>query len=290
MFSRKKIIVALSKKRIKALSIDPKNSSEVIIDSQWTPETLTIQLKKIMETTGENSFVFLFHDDLCYPAVIDVTDDEKNDSQKILIKAQEKIPEKIEETLWTFNEIFSYIDDHSKKISFIQVLTLSANFTAVIQQALKTLSLNIEVATTPSMLLADLLKTEKEPQIIICDYDGILLLLVYKGLVFSALTFPPKTMIGAEQINEFSTYSSEFLQIEPKTVILINNLETIDQQSLTTEKYQLKSMSLSIESQFASVIGSSNSQLTALKISSGTEGKKINKKTIALLIFFFSLF
>jgi len=200
-FPKTKTIIIVDGKKVKAIKISTKSGKPVIeaeIEKSGDLTKAFIQIKKELKT---DSVRLLLSEDKTYlkllefPLGIGITRD------LVLEKAQEVIPEKLEKGYFDWKQI-----ETNKQNLKIQILAVTKNYLAPIQEAAQKAKLNLEAFESPSFALARLTSAEKAPHLIIYSSSSLTILIAaYRGGVFEAITLNDRSQIDkkSRQLIEF---------------------------------------------------------------------------------------
>jgi len=220
LFEQTKTIISFEANELSAWKIKVNNNQsefEGKLKKTFTPESLVQVLTSLKTELKINSLRLLLDEEKTYLVLFDFPLKETLDRNTIRQKAQELIPEFLEEGYFDWKQV------SQDKINVrIQILAVSKNYLLPIQQAFKKAGLTIEAYEPISFALARLTLKEKEPHFLIY-YKGnqIILCAAFQGQVFEVITFTNPVLI-AEKTSQLAAFLKEKWQIEIRKTISAN--------------------------------------------------------------------
>ena len=230
LFSRSKTIVAIDDRKVRAVKVSIKSGKAVIeaeIKKEGVLAEIFAQVKKEFKT---DSVRLLLPENKTYLKLIEFPLGTGVTRGMVLEKAQEIIPEKLEEGFFDWKQVGADPPNRrtDKKNLKIQILAVSKDYLTPIQESAQKAKLNLEAFEPPSFALARLTAAEKEPHLIICSSANIqtitqpsltILTASHQGGVFEAITLDDRSQINKK--------SKELIElVEEKWRVKIN--KTID--------------------------------------------------------------
>ncbi len=225
MFERKKTILFITKSKIKIanVSIGDNTQEEIIAVFDWTPDTLSDVLSKFQKDIKHSARILLSED---FVYTVNVTMPSGSVSRDDIKKrAQELIPENLDETIWDFKEIGSP--------TTIQVVAVAKGLFETVRSAVAKVGLRIEAIESLSLALARFSKKEDKPSLYIYIDDGdILVTLAQKGLVLGTEHL---TTLDVNAITQFILFAKERFNIEVRDVIFCGRTSGVDLAKFSRE-------------------------------------------------------
>jgi len=195
-------------------------------------------LAKFKKDIGD-SVRLLLNEDIVYTVAVFLSIGIALDKNTIGQKAQELIPEDLNNTIWDFKKVSPAPLSGAPEI--IQVVAVNKVLLEGLIQTITKAGLHIEVIEPLLIALARFVKNKETPVIMIYVNDEILLGLVQKGAVLATQCL---RSFDINSINQFIAFSKEKFGIVPKEVIFSGNTKGIDinqyQQSLKNIIFQIQ--------------------------------------------------
>lgn len=243
MFNSKKSVIFITKSKVKitAVTLGGKPKENPIGEFEWSPENFLNNLETYKKNIG-NSARILLSEDFVYVVVLTFPESVILNRTIILEKAQELIPQNLNETIWDFKEVLDIPSskDHLRKIQVAAtVKSLFENLSKLIYKS----GLNIETVEPLSFALARLAKNQEKPILFIYIYDKAYLVLVKNEIVFETqiLDLP----IDAKKLDKFISFTKEQSQIMPDRIIFGGNTSGINLKEYESKNYKTEIQNLS---------------------------------------------
>jgi hypothetical protein len=235
MFTNKKSIIFLTKSKIKitSVSLGAKPKESLIAESDWNFDNLLAIILKHRKSIGSSARLLLSEDfvyviNLSFPSAVILNRDA------IRQKAQEFIPEDLNETIWDY-----------KEISERQILLASA-----VKELYKDLSkiifksgLQITTIEPLSLSLARLTKREADPILFIFFYDKAYLTLAQKEAVYA--TERIELPINKDKVKKFISFAKENYGITPKKIVFCGDTKDLNFKDYEKENFKVEIQDLS---------------------------------------------
>lgn len=215
LFSRSKTIITLYPDKLKAAKISIKAGKPIIqakTEKKFTPENLADVFNQIKQELKTNSARILLPEDKTYLKLLELAKDTSITRDLVLEKAQEVIPEILEEGYFDWKQVEA---DKNLKIQFLAV---SKDYLTSIQQAAQRAKLALEAFEPPSFALARLTIKETEPHLIIYKNTQIIVCAADKGQVFGVVTASGKSQIE-KKTKELVNFVEEKWEMEIKKTV-----------------------------------------------------------------------
>lgn len=220
MFSgNKKIIVYITKNKLSVVSVYLSAIAKVKIleEYDWTKETLIKVLTNVKKKYSAHIRILL-GEELCYVCSTHiVSSNRKTERELVREKAQQLIPEDLQQTIWDFKEIGLTIKDKSLTEKTIQVVAVVGIFYQNLRQVITEIGLTVEAIEPVSYSIARLTEKEKTPQLILHLNQTSLLVACYHGLVVTTQTI--EGLPTAEKINQYVQFVNEKFNFKIETII-----------------------------------------------------------------------
>lgn len=237
MFGNKKSILFITKSKVKITKVSLGKSKETIIgEFDWTYETLSNSLSKFTKIIG-NSARLVLSEDFFYVILLSFPYDTILNKDIIRQKAQELIPENLNETVWDYREIPSVSSSQSKKIQVAAaVKKLFENLSWLILKS----GLHVEQLEPLSFSLARFAKNQEEAILFIYIYDEVFLTLVQKDTILATerLELP----LNRDKLNNFIAFTKQQLKVIPERIIFCGNTG-----GLNLTEYQIESIKTEVQ-------------------------------------------
>ncbi|MBI2049366.1 hypothetical protein HYT32_00420 [Candidatus Roizmanbacteria bacterium] len=234
MFTNKKTIIFLTKSKIKITSVTLGNKPKenVIAESDWNFDNLLGILSKYRKTIGK-SVRLLLSEDFVYVVTFSLPFAEVLGRDVIREKAQEFIPENLNETIWDFKEV-------ERKI--LVSAAVKERYGTLSEIIIKS-GLHIETIEPLSFSFTRLLEKQVDPILFVYLYDKAYLTLAQKDLVLATerLNLP----INKEEIKKFILFAKENLKISPRKIIFCGNTQNLDLKEYEKEGFKIQMQELS---------------------------------------------
>ncbi len=216
MFNTSKIIIIITKTKIKAFSI--KLGASPIIERQeefdWKTETL-VEVLNIIKSKFGPSIRILLSDEFVYITTIQTDIQNIATRASILQAAQQFIPEDMSQTSW----------DYRTYPTYIQVEVLNKSIYDQITEAVKKADIEIEAMESYSNSLARLLAEEKEPFVLAYQDDVPLISTIHNGVALTTSVI--KEILTAEVVEKAVHFSQEQFKLSIKKIIKTENIGDI---------------------------------------------------------------
>lgn len=262
MFRNKIIVVYVTKNKIRVYIFSKGKTPklETSFDSDYTYETLPALFTKLKASIGTR-FRLLLDDELLYVVTISLPKPDAEKKELIRQKAQEIIPENLDNTFWTYRETPFQSDKNTKNIQVIAVLT---SFIEHLSSAFTTSDIQLEMMEPLSYALARYTERKNEPICIIHFTTHTLLVMTVKGAVIA--TTSVQEPLQPSHISTFFEYILREYNISPKRIVLTGNIEGITPQGLGLTSIPTEQQNLDPFVSFASQQTTKNSDEEELNI------------------------
>ncbi len=241
MFTTKKSIIFITKSKIKITSVTlgTRPKENIISESDWNFDNLLSFFLKYKKIIG-NSARLLLSEDFVYVIMLSFPSVVVLNRSVIREKAQEFIPENLNETTWDFKEVFKTPASLQEKQRKILVASAVKNLYEDLSEVIIKSGLRIETIEPLSFSLARLTQKQQDPILFVYLYDKAYLTLAQKDLVLATerLDLP----INKEKIKKFILFTKENLEISPKKIIFCGNT-----QNLTLKEYEKENLKVQIQ-------------------------------------------
>lgn len=235
MFLKPKVILYITKTHIAAIQVtlgkQPREKQIAVIE--WTSESLTAKLAALKKNIKSNVRLLL-DEDLAYVITVSQSLTGQNKREFIQEKAQELIPEDLNETIWDFKEVLAL--PSSKKetpTKIVQVIAVVESFYKQLQNALQKSGLKIEAAEPLSYALSQTTKHSDIPLIIAYSTHKPLLILSVKGVVIATQRLSVE--LTPQKIQEFYELAKQKYSITPQKIVFCGKVEGIDLKSYVSD-------------------------------------------------------
>lgn len=236
MFFQKKSITYIYQNKIRMAKIIHDKPQD-IMEFAWTPQTLSQTFTKIKKQYGNKTSILL-SDEYIYTATITIPKDTNDLEKSIKEKAEEVIPESLDETTWDFKEIMEIDKDAQTSLKVIQVASLVKSFMDYFGAALYKSNFTVDIIEPLSYTLARLTQNEPKPVVIVYKAEATLLIFAHRGLVIASETI--KTALSSFLIEKFIAFVKERFNLAPaKCVISKDSLSDADMQQLKKQEYDI---------------------------------------------------
>lgn len=266
MFTNKKTIIFITKSKIKisTVVVGNKPKENIVAEVNYSPANLQEALSKFKKNIGDTVRVLL-NEDIAYTVTVFSSGGAHLDRDTIRQKAQELIPEDLNNTIWDFKKVAPA--PLSGAPEMIQVVAVNRVLSEELTQAITKAGLHIEAIEPLLIALARFIKNKEAPLIIAYIGDEIFLGLTQKGVVLATERL---TVLDVNAINQFIAFTKERLAIEPKEIVFCGNTKDIDinqyQQSLSNVTFQLQDINPLISLAYKEDIKGKDEQVLNLEI------------------------
>lgn len=242
MFAAKKSIIFISKSKVKITTVTlGKKSKETLVgESSWTLENLPDffnQYKKSIKGPTR----LLLSDDFVYIVLLSFSRNIILNPNIIRQKAQEYIPEDLNQTVWDFREIFSPPSSKGEERK-VQVASVVKNLFEDLAKILVKENIHIEAIEFLSFSLLRLHQAS-EITLFVYIYDKAYLSLIQNNTVLSTerVTLP----MDKDKMNKFIAFTKEVLGSQPKKIIFYGNSEGINLKEYENKNYKAEIQDIS---------------------------------------------
>lgn len=241
MFANKKTVIFITKSKIKIASVTlgDKPREDIIVVLDWTSDTLPDILFKYKKDI-KGSARILLSEDFVYTVTVTMPSGSylRDDVKK---RAQELIPEDLDQTIWDFKEMGSPTP-LSGALAIIQVIAVAKTLLETLRRAVAKVELQIEVIEPLSFALARFAKEEDGPVVYVYRDDGeVIVTLAQKGVVIATENLEN---IDLNTLNQFLAFAQRF-SAPPKNVIFCGNTSGIDLTSLENANFKAQVLNIS---------------------------------------------
>lgn len=225
MLQTKKTILFITKSKIRIVNVtlgrNPKE--DIIANLGWTPDNLSEILLQSKKNIKEPIRILL-SEDFVYTVNLTLSSLPLS-REDIKIKAQELIPENLDETLWDFREV--------GLPTKIQVVAVNKALLDTLKRSLARAGIRIEAIEPVSLSLARVSRKEDKTKVFVYKDNGnVLVIAAQKGIVLatakSDLATERLTDLNLEAITQFIRFTKDQFGIEIKDVIFCGNTLGID--------------------------------------------------------------
>lgn len=237
MFESKKSILFITKSKVKITKVTLGKFKETIIgEFDWTQETLSNSLSKFRKIIG-NSARLVLSEDFVYVALLSFPYGTILNKDIIKQKAQELIPENLNETVWDYREIPSVSSAQSKKIQVAAVVKkLFENLSWLILKS----GLHVQQIEPLSFSFSRFAKNQEKSILFIYIYGEVFLTLVQKDAILATerLELP----LNKDKLNKFIAFTKQELAVSPEKIIFCGNTG-----DLNLIEYEIESIKTEIQ-------------------------------------------
>lgn len=221
MFERKKLIVSVSKKAISLVEIILSTPKTVrpLAEYPYIDTSLAAVFTAIKNSVSAPIRIVLSEEYAYVVSFIPQSISKDYLRGEIKDKAQELIPEDLNNTAWDFKEILMpdpYQQGYNKK--FIQVVATPQSLYTKISQAIASSGLIVEAIEPMSFSLARLTENQPFPHLIIHLGESILFIACWRGIVLATGNISNKGKPSA--FPEFVSYVQDSYKVKLKTIIV----------------------------------------------------------------------
>lgn len=242
MFETKKFIIFITKSKIKitAVSLGRKPKENLIAESDWNFDNLLSLFLKYKKFLG-NSARLLLSEDFVYVITLSIPSAAILNRDVIREKAQEFIPENLNETIWDFKESSS-IPSASQERKILVTATVKDPYEHLSEIIIKS-GLHIETIEPLSFSFTRLTQKQQEPILFVYLYDKAYLTLAQKNFVLATerLELP----INKEKIEKLVLFIKENLEISPKKIIFCGKTENLNLKEYEKENFRVQIQEIS---------------------------------------------
>ncbi len=241
MFANKKSILFITKSRGKVtnVSLGGRPAETVVGEFDWSKETLSKSLAKFAKAGG-NTIRIVLSEDFAYVTLLSFPPNKIINGEIIRQKAQELIPQDLNQTVWDYKEILNAFPKTSRKIQVVAcVRDLFETLSASVNEA----RLYAEQVEPLSVSLARFTKNHQETILFVYIYNEIFLSLVKKEAVLATKRLDPP--LTKEKLDEFAKYSKDQMGLEPEKIIFCGNMGGINLKDYQTENIKIEIQDLS---------------------------------------------
>jgi hypothetical protein len=204
----------------------------------WTNENLRQQLAVIKNRFGA-SFRILLDDSYVHTAHIYLPPNNYNVRSVVQEKAQQIIPEDLNQTVWDFKEEPQLRDNNQKDGRFYQILAINREFHLLLSGAISALGLKIEAIEPISQSLARMLaKKQDEPFLIIYRQSNYILTACFGDIVINVKNIGPN--FNMEMLKEYQYFLEQEYGLKPNSVLVPNQITAvaeIEKSDLNLKRY-----------------------------------------------------
>lgn len=225
MFSPKKYILFIEKSKLSlfTVTINKDLKSKKLVETDWSYQTLPQLLFKIKKKINKPLSILL-SDEFAYVEVISLSKDLKNDRENIQLKAQERIPDNLNNTFWDFKEIPLLNMQNQEKI--VQVASLTQIFYQNLRSVLEKINLSIEAIEPISLSFARFIQQNNNPVIIINLSNPNSILMVKSGLVLASENIEKD--ITFKDLKVFIEFVKNHYLVVPKILYFCGNTKNLN--------------------------------------------------------------
>lgn len=240
MFSSKKTVIFITKSKVKITRVDLGKPKETIIgEFDWTQESLSNSLSKFTKIIG-NSARLVLSEDFVYVIFLSFPNDAVLNKDIIRQKAQELIPENLNETVWDYKEIPSVSSSYPKKIQVAaSVKKLFENLSLSFFKS----SLHVQQIEPLSFSLARFAKNQEEIILFIYIYDKVFLTLVQNGVIQA--TERIELPLNRDKVNKFIAFTKQQMKVIPERIIFCGNTGDINLKEYEDKNFKTEIQDLS---------------------------------------------
>ena len=254
MFTNKKTVIFITKSKItiSRVTVGDKPSENIIASMGWTPETMPdilLRLKKDIKSPVRillsEDFVYTVNVTMPFGSV------SRDDVKK---RAQELIPEDLDQTIWDFKEMGSPTASNAAAAksdlaaaksdlaaAMVQVIAVAKTLLETLRRTVAKVELQIEAIEPLSFALARFAKAQDPVVYVYRDDSGVLLTLAQRETVIATEQLGN---IDLNTLNQFLAFAQRF-SAPPKNVIFCGNNSGIDLTSLANENFKAQVLNIS---------------------------------------------
>jgi len=245
MFERKKTILFITKSparnasqsdaggkiKIARVTMGGMPVENIIANVDWTPDTMPDILLRFKKDI-KNPVRILLSEDFVYTVNVTMPSGSylRDEVKK---RAQELIPEDLDQTIWDFKEMGSP--------TTVQVIAVAKTLLETLRRAVAKVELQIEAIEPLSFALARFAQAQ-DPVVYVYRDDGeVTVTLAQKGVVIATERLGN---IDLNTLNQFLAFAQRF-SAPPKNVIFCGNTSGIDLTSLANENFKAQVLNIS---------------------------------------------
>lgn len=224
MFFAQKYILFIEKSKLSVYKviINKDLKSQKILETRWSDQTLPQLLFKIKKKINKPIRILLA-DEFVYTEIIKLPKDTKNLQEEVKAKAQERIPDILDNTIWDFKEFVLKTPDTNEKI--IQFVALTKTFYDKIQPIIKKIDIKIEAIEPVTLSFARFLSKNNDPLMIINISSPNNIIMIKKGLVLAS---DNKEKITSKDLKTFLNFVKIHFSITPKAIYFCGNTNNLN--------------------------------------------------------------
>ena len=242
MFANKKSILFITKSKITVSDVTIGNNptEKIIGEFNWTPYNLDNVLLAIKKITG-NTIRILLSEDFVYVVHINLpsTALTKNIVRQ---KAQELIPEDLNETLWDFKQILRPTQSTINSKNVIQVVAVVKSIFTEVSKSIIKIGFQVEAIEPLSYALARFTKQQENAFLFVYIDTQILLALAQKEIVLATERI---NALAPTSINQFIAFVKETFLVEPKNIVFCGNTKNIDLKQYNNSNFKAEVQNIS---------------------------------------------
>lgn len=231
MLFKKKLIIYISKTVIRVMKVDQKGKIQTLTDISWTNETFGEVLQKVKKVVKDSTISILLSEDIVYTIALQFPISAIVTREDVQSKAQELIPDNLNETVWDFKEM-----NATPENKYVQVIALLSTYAKLFSKEFQQAQIFAEVIEPVSYSLTRLYKYEKDPYCVIYIEQKALLILAKKHTIFA--TEIDEMPIDAKKIQQFVVYGKANFDLEVQKIFIIG--ATGDSAASLSQNLQIK--------------------------------------------------
>ena len=243
MFTDRKTILFITKSKITVSQVTIGNSptEKIIGEFDWTLYNLDNVLSAIKKITG-NIIRILLSEDFVYVVHINLPYSTNVTKNIVRQKAQEFIPEDLNETVWDFKKIIKPAQPTMNSKITIQVVAVVKSIFEQLSKSIIKTGLQVEAIEPLSYALARFTRQQEKSFLFVYIDTEILLTIVQKEIVFTTERINALTPIN---INQFIAFAKENFSIEPKNIVFCGNTKDIDLKQYENPNFKVEIQNIS---------------------------------------------
>lgn len=230
------LFIAQDSLSLSKVSLGKNPKVELLVRADWTEQTLEAMLAKIWKT-HKGQYRILLSESLTYVCSFTIPSDAGNKRLAVKQRAQEQIPEDLDQTVWDFKEVFIATDTtKQEKGKVVQVVAIKAAVSALLRKALIKTQIKTATIEPESIALARAVHTDILPTLVIYQRQFPLLVLLYRGLIVT--TQQLHESLQKAQLEQFAQFVIEHFTLKIQKAILCGAVTDADRTLLKSMGYK----------------------------------------------------